>query len=735
MEAVAAVGLASNVLQFAEFTTKLIRISNELRHHAASPENKDHQILATHLEALAQNISDSAKAISQTSTAVSPEEKALQPVAAGCCELAKSLLKRLETCGIQPGQNASRLQRVKKAFRAIWNKREIEEISNRLDSFRSELILYYAFQGRKTQLDQQARQSTTNNAYVDRLDNLSSLIEGLRHDVDRTGNSQHSEVLKSIAESRTENSQFHTRAAQQILANQTSVLGTLDSLQTSMTALNVGLQNVNTQQPETIESLARVRVENSTLLATATHQVPLAGDLGASFEYVLRPLLEEYGDKMLAEVKKEFRGRARCEMDNLIKGAFPALDEMQSRSKEAQRNAVDEMDIDETDTDSELSKSRCSSSGSHSIIPPDRRTPRWQDKNSITMLFQKRWRTETSLGIFMLRIWDRVHFDAFGRSTRIYELTAQFTPSPRWLSTGCSITYENKTDARGGPTFCFRLPKTYRVLETDHEVWDAIRDGDVSTIQSMLSQKLISPSDRDIYGSPLLCDEEAGRLGSRANSLQDWASACRFVDFDFNISGEMIYLELVVFFWSTWIDEDVNNLHAVEQFDRITLFDLIVQQVFGCNDSTNTTDIPVALAAWFLRCKILEAFDSSLMADGASSALPIPYRGHYAHPVVAQCLEFLEHVISMGIDQHPDCIFDTYYDITISDQFYNKPYQHVWEEILEEHGFDVGWVYEEDDRRQRVVTGEASAHEVSVGVDASAMRDVRRRRGYENSNE
>lgn len=75
MEALVAVGLASNVLQFVDFSAKLIRISNELRNDAASSENRDHQVITTHLKALAQGISDSAKAISQTSTTASPEEK------------------------------------------------------------------------------------------------------------------------------------------------------------------------------------------------------------------------------------------------------------------------------------------------------------------------------------------------------------------------------------------------------------------------------------------------------------------------------------------------------------------------------------------------------------------------------------------------------------------------------------------------------------------------------------
>ena len=76
MEALVAVGLASNVLQFVDFTAKLISISNELRNNATSSENRDYRVIATHLVTLSQNISDSAKAISEISATASPEEKA-----------------------------------------------------------------------------------------------------------------------------------------------------------------------------------------------------------------------------------------------------------------------------------------------------------------------------------------------------------------------------------------------------------------------------------------------------------------------------------------------------------------------------------------------------------------------------------------------------------------------------------------------------------------------------------
>lgn len=70
-----AVGVASNVVQFVDFATKLVQTANELRHHTASSENRDHAIVVTHLEALASNIRDRKQAIAQSSTMASVEEK------------------------------------------------------------------------------------------------------------------------------------------------------------------------------------------------------------------------------------------------------------------------------------------------------------------------------------------------------------------------------------------------------------------------------------------------------------------------------------------------------------------------------------------------------------------------------------------------------------------------------------------------------------------------------------
>ncbi|KAI0897728.1 hypothetical protein F4806DRAFT_507573 [Annulohypoxylon nitens] len=810
MEALVAVGLAANVLQFVDFTAEIISISNELRNNAALSENRDHRVIATHLETLSQKISNSAQAISQTAVTASQEEKApLQPVADKCCELAKSLFKRLDTCGIKPGQTASRLQRAKGAIKTIWNKREIREISSRLEYFRSELILHYAFQTRETQLDEQGKQPNKDDiqAILNRLDDIGPMIESVKSGIANASSIQHSELLASIAEARSENAQFHTRAVQQGHAAQSTVLQKLDCIQASMTSLNVGVQGIQHQQASAIESLAQVKVQNSTFLAGITQQVPLGNDPSSSLPHVIRPLLEEFRETFIAEIDKRFRATARSEMDNMIEQALPALDEMQHRSKATQQDSgvrVSEVTIGTCQDDYKPH----SSSELQKLELPDSPTYGKIDKNRLTILYQKKW-VENRLGVISLIIRDRVRFDAFGNPTEVYELTVQFNPSPCWLSSGCSIAYESRTDARGHPQFGLRL-QSHRVLDTNHEVWETIAKGDISRIRDMLSQKIISTSDRAVnsatplhyaveYGELEICkvlvqsgadinahdccgfsplgwaflpcciwtnqhifhyllssrgaDLESSwmndhlivqilvgsmMLGPRHQRQQtidqhmrDWMSICRFVDLDLNGSSgcgkcTLAFLEVVVSCLS------IDGINDFDDLDfRFILFDAFIRLGVGATSSVDTLKIPVVYTASIVRSMLDRSFKDSLIATGPSPLLSVFYRGYYVHPKVARNLTFLEYVISKGIAQHPDSIFDTLHNKTLFCIFNHSRWRGIWEEILKEHDFDLDWVYEERERRKRVITGETTAHEVNVDIDVSKALEMKRR-GYEN---
>ncbi|KAI1391382.1 uncharacterized protein F4822DRAFT_184294 [Hypoxylon trugodes] len=212
--------------------------------------------------------------------------------------------------------------------------------------------------------------------------------------------------------------------------------------------------------------------------------------------------------------------------------------------------------------------------------------------------------------------------------------------------------------------------------------------------------------------------------------LQDWASACRSVDFDFNIPGEATFSTSILekFSRPDPLPQEGNKRH----FYLTTAFDSIVRNRIGVD---KIVSVYAAQAASWIRFRLDRAYNDSLVTSEASSARAVFYRGYYVEPTVASSVIFLENVISKGILERPDCIFDRDDGITISDWFYFSNWRSIWEGILEDHGFDLDWVYEEDDRRKRMSTGESSAHQIGTEVDAFRGIEIRQRRGYDRLDE
>lgn len=77
MEALVAVSLSSNILQFVELSAKLVRTANELRQNASTSENRDHAVIVADLETIANGLRVSAAAIGGT-TPPSLEDKVMR---------------------------------------------------------------------------------------------------------------------------------------------------------------------------------------------------------------------------------------------------------------------------------------------------------------------------------------------------------------------------------------------------------------------------------------------------------------------------------------------------------------------------------------------------------------------------------------------------------------------------------------------------------------------------------
>jgi len=131
MDPLTAVGLAGTIVQFVDFTTKIVSKSTELYRSGRG-------VLAenANIETTTADLKELNSRLEQTTAVHDPD---LQALCQACGEVADQLLTALAklrvTCQGQKWQS------LRKALRSIWSKEDITQLEQRLASFRSELNL------------------------------------------------------------------------------------------------------------------------------------------------------------------------------------------------------------------------------------------------------------------------------------------------------------------------------------------------------------------------------------------------------------------------------------------------------------------------------------------------------------------------------------------------------------------------------------------------------------------
>ncbi|KAH0552981.1 hypothetical protein GP486_006821 [Trichoglossum hirsutum] len=140
MEALAVVGLVRNIVQFVDFSAKLISKSTELYESSegALQENIDTETATNHLILLNSNLKDAA-----TSTG----DRVLETLCQSCIAAAKELLAALDKIKSK-GENGRR-ESMRKALLSVWNKKDIEKLERRLAKIKEELNLHIVVDIRK----------------------------------------------------------------------------------------------------------------------------------------------------------------------------------------------------------------------------------------------------------------------------------------------------------------------------------------------------------------------------------------------------------------------------------------------------------------------------------------------------------------------------------------------------------------------------------------------------------
>lgn len=138
MDPLSALSVACAVAQFAEFGVKIFSKSNEIFRSTNGTTDSDSEVeaITSDMENLTSRILRS-QSLQSCSGSLSENEVALMKMCQGCQDISEALLKRLKTFKVQ--KNARRWECVSKAFLSLWSKTEIQEMKERLESYRRQL--------------------------------------------------------------------------------------------------------------------------------------------------------------------------------------------------------------------------------------------------------------------------------------------------------------------------------------------------------------------------------------------------------------------------------------------------------------------------------------------------------------------------------------------------------------------------------------------------------------------
>ncbi len=133
MESLAAVGLAANIIQFVDFSGKLILKTAEIYKSGSGAlvENVDIETATKDLTGLSAKLHDSINPAGDT---------VLRELCQSCDTVAKELLSALDRVKLHGKQQ--KWKSFRKALRSVWSKEDIMSLEQRLARFRDELNLH-----------------------------------------------------------------------------------------------------------------------------------------------------------------------------------------------------------------------------------------------------------------------------------------------------------------------------------------------------------------------------------------------------------------------------------------------------------------------------------------------------------------------------------------------------------------------------------------------------------------
>ncbi|KAI9709467.1 MAG: hypothetical protein M1820_003227 [Bogoriella megaspora] len=175
-----ALGLASNIIQFVEFGTRVVSKSVEQYKSAvgASEDLLNSEAVARHLRQLTQGL--------EGRFPESNDEVGLQKLALSCREVAKELLGMVEDLKVDHKLQGTKrqMQSLRQAFRAVGKEDRIEKLERSMNVFRSEITLHVVMltrdQGSNLQHELRNLRYIIEDQHINRRDEIEEVLDALR---------------------------------------------------------------------------------------------------------------------------------------------------------------------------------------------------------------------------------------------------------------------------------------------------------------------------------------------------------------------------------------------------------------------------------------------------------------------------------------------------------------------------------------------------------------------------
>jgi len=135
MDPITAVGFASAILTFIDFSHQLISGTFEVIKSGSTSEN-------AHVSVVINDLRHITKELSNRPPGNSKHNEALNTLASECCGLSNDIQKLLEKLKVTA--ESSKWKSIKITLRSMWKKGEVAELERRLDEYRSQILLHLA---------------------------------------------------------------------------------------------------------------------------------------------------------------------------------------------------------------------------------------------------------------------------------------------------------------------------------------------------------------------------------------------------------------------------------------------------------------------------------------------------------------------------------------------------------------------------------------------------------------